>query len=226
MKKLLFFAVLLLSGCASDLTKYPHYNVAVPEAKARLFIAKPDNYVTDDWYHEMSASPIVQKAWQKYFIKSDERHADFILKQTQWKDNSSGLAFTASFLTVLSLGIIPCWTKAEQSYSYSLTQTETEKTIFLSDVNTTSRMIGGWLLLPTIFSSDVYFMDDNSSFKATANAIEEAASLVYNENSKLYQKTTQKKWGAPVAEKQAQVQSAPVSAPVAPATPEDMDAAW
>ncbi|MBO4521286.1 MAG: hypothetical protein J5787_08790 [Alphaproteobacteria bacterium] len=226
MKKLLFFAVLLLSGCASDLTKYPRYNVTVPQAKASLFIAKPDNYL-DKWYQEILNSPIVKQAWQKYFIKSDERHADFILKQTQWKDNSSGLTSTALLLTVLSGGIIPSWAKAEYSYSYTLTRTKTEKTVFLSDVNTTSRMIGGWLLLPTIFSSDVYFMDDNSSFKATANAIEEAASLVYNENSKLYQKTMQKKWGAPVAEEPAQDNpAASVSAPVAPATPEDMDAAW
>ena len=224
MKKLFIFAVLLLSGCASDLTKYPRYNVAVPQAKARLFIAKPDGF-EDKWYQEILNSPIVEMAWQKYFIKSDERHADFILKQTEWKDNTSGWGIAWATLSILSVGIIPCWTKAEQSYSYSLTQTETEKTIFLSDVNTTSRALSGWLLLPMLVASDVYFFDDNSSFRATANAIEEAASLVYNKNSKLYQKTTQKKWGAPVAEPD-QNQSAPVSIPAAPTTPEEMDAAW
>ena len=216
MRKLLF-AIVLLSGCASDLTKYPHYNVAVPQAKARLYV---------DALPAIQASPIVELAWQKYFIKSDERHADFILKQTEWKDNTSGWGMTWATLSMLSVGIIPSWPKAEYSYSYSLKQMKPEKTIFLSDVNTTSRMLGGWLLLPMLFASDVYFMDDNSSFKAMANAIEEAASLVYDKNSKIYQKTTQKKWGAPVAEKPAQVQSAPVSAPAASATPEDMDAAW
>ena len=225
MKKLLLIAVLLLSGCASDLTKYPRYNVAVPQAKARLFIAKPDNNYMDKWYQEMLNSPIVKMAWQKYFIKSDERHADFILKQTEWKDNTGGWEMTWATLSMLSVGIIPSWPKAKYSYSYSLTQTKPEKTIFLSDVNTTSRMLGGWLLLPMLFASDVYFMDDNSSFNATANAIEEAASLVYNKNSKIYQKTTQKKWSAPVAEPD-QSQSAPVSVPAAPTTPEDMDAAW
>ena len=215
MRKLLF-AIVLLSGCASDLTKYPHYNVALPESKARLYV---------DALPAIQASPIVEQAWQKYFIKSDERHADFILKQTQGKDNTSGWGIAWATLSILSVGIIPCWTKAEYSFSYSLTQTETEKTIFLSDVNTTSRALSGWLLLPMLFASDVYFFDDNSSFRATANAIEEAASLVYNKNSKLYQKTTQKKWGAPVAEPD-QSQSAPVSAPAAPTTPEEMDAAW
>ena len=224
MRKLLF-AIVLLSGCASDLTKYPHYNVALPEAKARLYIAKPDNYL-DRWYSEMLNSREVQQAWQKYFVKADERSADFILIQTRREDKTGGWETAWATLSILSVGIIPSWPKAEYSYSYSLKQMKPEKTIFLSDVNTTSRMLGGWLLLPMLFASDVYFMDDNSSFKAMANAIEETASLVYNKDSKLYQKTTQKKWGAPVAEKPAQVQSAPVSAPAAPATPEDMDAAW
>ena len=224
MKKLLIFALLLLSGCASDLTKYPRYNVVVPQAKARLFIAKPDNNYMDNWYQELLNSPIVELVWQKYFIKSDERHADFILKQTEWKDNTSNWGMAWATLSMLSVGIIPSWPKAEYSYSYSLKQTKPEKTIFLSDVNTTSRMLGGWLLLPMLFASDVYFMDDNSSFRATANAIEEAASLVYNKNSRLYQKTTQKKWGAPVAAEPAAQSGAPTS--VGQTVPEDMDAAW
>ena len=224
MRKLLF-AIVLLSGCASDLTKYPHYNVAVPEAKARLYIAKPDNYL-DRWYSEMLNSREVQQAWQKYFIKSDERNADFILIQTRREDKMGGWETAWATLSILSVGIIPSWPKSDFVYSFSLTQRETGKTFFLSDVTTTSRLMSGWLLLPMLFSSDVYSMDDHSSYRAVANAIEEAASLVYNKNSKIYQKTTQKKWGAPVAEKPAQVQSAPVSAPAAPATPEDMDAAW
>ena len=222
MKKLLVFAILLLSGCASDLTKYPRYNVAVPQAKARLYIAKPDNNYLDRWYSEMLNSREVQQAWQKYFIKSDERNADFILTQTHEENKMGGWKTAWATLSILSVGIIPSWPKADFVYSFSLTQRETGKTFFLSDVTTTSRLMSGWLLLPMLFSSDVYYLDDYSSYRAVANAIEEAASLVYNKNSKIYQKTTQKKWGAPVAEPA----SATIFAPVKQTTPEDMDAAW
>lgn len=42
MKKLLLFTVVLLSGCARDLTQYPHYNVAEPDEKAKLYIDNSD----------------------------------------------------------------------------------------------------------------------------------------------------------------------------------------
>ena len=43
MKKLLLFAVVLLSACARDITVYRHYDIAEPTSKARLYIAEPDN---------------------------------------------------------------------------------------------------------------------------------------------------------------------------------------
>ena len=223
MKKLLLMAVLLLSGCASDLTKYPRYDVAVPEAKARLYIAKPDNYL-DEWHSEMLNFREVRQAWQKYFVKADEHSADFILKLTHWKDKSGGWETAWATLSILSAGIIPSWPLNKQSYSFSLMQRETGKTFFLSDVNTTSRLLGGWLLLPMLFSSDVYFMDDYASYRAVANAIEDAASLVYDKNSKIYQTTTQKKWGVPSVS--PAVEKAPASVPVKEPNPEEMDMLW
>lgn len=217
MKKLLLIAVLLLSGCASDLTKYPHYNVAVPETKARLYIEPMDTYNQDPKQY-----PVVQQTWQKYFIKSDEHNADFILKETGIDYSLPGVGY----LSILTLGIVPSWGKEYFTFSYSLTQKETGRTIMLSDVRMTLRAYVGWLMIPALFSSNVRFDDGWEVEPATVSALKEAVSLIYDKNSKLYQQPVQKKWGAPVAEEPTQVQSAPVSAPAAPATPEDMDAAW
>ena len=88
-------------------------------------------------------------------------------------------------------------------------------------------------MLPVAFFSDTSAMIPNdyylTSSSAMAAAIEEAASLVYDANSPLYQQTP--RWTPPAPEKQAPAEkAAPVSAPVvAPAkeqSPEEMDMLW
>ena len=217
MKNLLVFAVLLLSGCVSDITVYKHYDIAAPETKARL-------HVTGS-YRDTDAP---QKIWQKYFIKSDERNADFVLNVDIRIDTDNNIVGW-TFLNVFSLWIIPTWGTYKNAYSFTLTQRETGRTVQLSDITEKVRAYSGWLMLPMAFSSETQSAFNTDSPGASAvlgNAIEEAASIVYDKNSKLYKQPVQKKWGAPVAEEPAQVQSAPVSAPAAPATPEDMDAIW
>ena len=217
MKKLLVFAVLLLSGCVSDLTVYKHYDVAEPETKARLHVSGS--------YRNIDAP---QKIWQKYFIKSAEQNADFVLN-VHFRIDTDNNIIGYTFLNAFSLWIIPTWGTYKNAYSFTLTQRETGRTVQLSDITEKVRAYNGWLMIPMAFSSEtqsVFNTDSPGASTILGNAIEEAASIVYDKNSKLYKQPVQKKWGAPVAEEPAQVQSAPVSAPAAPATPEDMDAIW
>lgn len=213
MKKLLFFAVLLLSGCVSDLTKYPHYNVPAPAEKARLYI--PDEYARD--------SKPVKKVMREYFLPaSSKQNADFIV--THEKTTDLGIGTTAYFFSALTFWILPTWETEEGRLSFSLTEVDSGRKIDLSDVNIKERYYFSWLLSPMLFSSDVYFMDDYASYRAVANAIEEAASLVYDKNSKIYQTTTQKKWGVPSVS--PAVEKAPASVPVKEPNPEEMDMLW
>ena len=225
MRKLLLFTVVLLSGCASDLTKYPEYNVAVPETKARLYIERANEYDKDPKEY-----PAVQQAWQKYFIKSNERDADFVLKETAIDYSLPAVGY----LSIVTLGVIPFWGKEYFTYSYSLTRKETNRTFMLSDVHMTLRSYVGWLMIPALFSPNVRYDNGWEVEPATISALKEAASLIYDKNSKIYQQTKRKNWGAPVAEEQeAQTVAEPETStparqtlPVKQARPEEMDMLW
>lgn len=226
MKKLLVFAVLLLSGCvsAADLTKYPHYDVIEPTEKARLYI--PNENARD--------SKPVKKVMRQYFLTaSSKQDADFIVKGETFQPEMDGVG--AFFLSGLTFWILPTWSTHENSIPFSLTDVSEGKTISLSSVRVKEREYYGWLLLPLVFASDTYFMASDAYYFALASAIEEAASLIYNPNSRLYKQ--EKKLSAPntpVKEKPVeQLQKTvekPVSAPApvqpAPATPEDLDMLW
>lgn len=236
MKKLLLFAVVLLSGCVQDLTVYKHYDVAEPSPKARLYLGKPD-----DWYQlnqrvwndqkwrelkeEMKQLPEFQKTYRKYFEDSSEQTADFILKETKHREDG---AFWPFALSELTLFVLPTWLTNKFDYSFSLTNVKTGAEIPLANVSAKERVYFGWLMMPMLFSKNV----STSSviwIKAYVSAIEEAASLVYDPNSRLYRQTP--RWTPPVPANQAPaVNAAPVSAPaVAPAkepSPEDMDMLW
>ncbi|MBR1944882.1 MAG: hypothetical protein IJ846_01120 [Alphaproteobacteria bacterium] len=224
MKKLLVFAVLLLSGCVSDLTKYPHYDVPAPAEKARLYI--PDEYARD--------SKTVKKVMQKYFLPAfSKQNADFIVKHEKTSDLGIGTA--AYFFSALTLWILPTWETEEGRLSFSLTEVDSGRKIDLSDVNIKERYYFSWLLSPMLFSSKIYFAASDRVYFSYASAIEEAASLIYNPNSRLYQE--QKKWLAPNTpvkeknvEKPQEKNPSPASAPApvqpAPATPEDLDMLW
>ena len=212
MKKLLLFAVVLLSGCAKDLTQYPLYNVAEPDEKARLYI---DN--NDEKY--------VKPALREYFIPSSKQDADFILKfeKEDTKDGNGGFCL----LSLATLFIVPCWHTPEITYSYSLTDVATEKVVQLSDVHTKIREYFGWLLIPMLISSDVKKASvKRYQAKAASIAIREAASLIYNPNSRLYKK--ERKKAVPVA---PAVKKTPVPTPAAPVQQkpvgqEDLDMLW
>jgi len=225
MKKLLVFSVLLLSGCVSvtDLTKYPHYDVQEPTEKARMYISSGT----------AAESKPVKKMMRQYFLTaSSKQEADFIVKSENFQINGNGIG--AFFLSGMTLWILPTWSTNENSYPFSLMEVSTGKTIRLSDIRVKEREYYGWLLLPLVFAADTYFMISNAYDFALASAIEEAASLIYNPNSRLYQK--EKKWSAPntsvrekPVEKPQGKASAPVPSPVsapAPATPEDLDMLW
>ena len=228
MKKLLVFAVLLLSGCVSDLTKYPHYDVPAPAEKARLYI--PDEYARD--------SKTVKKVMREYFLPaSSKQNADFIVKHEKTSDLGIGTA--AYFFSALTLWILPTWETEEGRLSFSLTEVDSGRKIDLSDVNIKERYYFSWLLSPMLFSSKIYFAASDRVYFSYASAIEEAASLIYNPNSRLYRQ--EKKWlapntpvkGKPVEKPQGKTPApapapvaSPVSAPVAPATPEDLDMLW
>lgn len=227
MKKLfLIFSLLLLSACARDITVYQHYDIAEPTSKARLYIAEPDN-IDRSQYGNVLNAPVVQRTWQKYFTKSDRESADFILTQTE-RDNTPGDwdgGFV--FLSILSLGVIPGWESYETTYKHSLTQTQNNKTVFLSDIKERTRYYTGWLLLPAVFSSKTRVIANRNRLSpwtpdVLANAIKEAASLVYDRNSRLYRQS--RRWTPPVPVKQEI--AAPVSAPAKEPTPEEMDLLW
>ncbi|MBO4644511.1 MAG: hypothetical protein J5716_07900 [Alphaproteobacteria bacterium] len=192
MKKLLIFAVILLSGCATEITVAKRYDVQTPREKVSLAI---ETY-PGSWGNNPLDFASVQQIRQKYFIESDLKEADFILKETSWqKDCSTG---GWAYLTVGTIGIIPTWGKQSCTFSYSLTRRENGETSFLSDVQGQSRLYVGWLLMPAIFFPGVRMDGANtlSRAPAMASAIEEAASLIYNPDSRLYQ-NTQKNRSAP-----------------------------
>ena len=238
MKKLFVFAVLLLSGCVSDLTKYPHYDVPAPAEKARLYI--PNENARD--------SKPVKKVMREYFLPaSSKQNADFIVKLEKSTDRDIGT--TAYFFSALTLWILPTWETDESRLSFSLTEVESGRKIDLSDVNIKERYYFSWLLSPMLFSSKIYFAASDAVYFSYASAIEEAASLIYNPNSRLYKQ--EKKWSAPntpvrerTVEKMRKRASvsveapapaqpaapAPASVPVAPVsasvTSEDLDMLW
>ena len=220
MKKLLVFSLLLLSGCATEIPVSKKYDIQTPQEKASLAIELYPSQIGNNPLDFDS----VRQAWQKYFVKADPKNADFVLKETSWmKDcHISGWTFVSS----LTAAIIPSWGKQSCTYSYSLTRRENEKTVFLSDVRGQSRLYLGWLFLPAFLFPDMIIDGSNTVARAPAmvSAIEEAASLVYNKNSRLYQQKARKNWGEATATTPSQ-SSAPVAAPTV-STPEDMDAAW
>ena len=193
MKKVLISCLLFLSACASDSTVYKHYPVPDTNKKARLFIAK-SRFYPEQWYKNMLASAAVQKAWQKHFVKSDEASAEFVLTQNDYKDKTGGGTMTWAFFSGFTLGVVPFFGKTPLTYSYTLKRTENQRTVFLSDVNVSARAYFGWLMIPAVVFPDVSFggsFDD----RAMVSAIEEAASLVYDKKSKLYEKVEQRNWG-------------------------------
>ena len=227
MKKLLVFAVLLLSGCVSDLTKYPRYDVPEPAEKAKLYI--PNENARD--------SKPVKKAIREYFLPaSSKQTADFIVKLE--KSSDRGIGTTAYLFSALTFWILPTWETEEGRFSFSLTDVNTGRKIDLSDVHIKERYYFSWLLSPMLFSSDIYFAASDTVYFSYASAIEEAASLIYDPNSRLYKQ--EKKWSAPntpVRERTVEKpqEKAPVPAPApapspvsapTPATPEDLDMLW
>lgn len=206
MKKLLLFTVVLLSGCARDLTQYPHYNVAEPDEKAKLYI---DN--SDETY--------VKPALREYFIPSSKQDADFILKfeKEDTKDGNGGFCL----LSLATLFVVPCWHTPEITYSYSLTDVAAGNVVQLSGVHTKIREYFGWLLIPMLISSDIKKASvERYQAKAASIALKEAASLIYNPNSRLYK--------APVAPAVTKEPASEPAAPVQqkPVVQEDLDMLW
>ena len=233
MKKLLALSLFLLSGCVSDTTVYKHYSVNAPKAKASLFIEKPDYTDEWKWNQTLSGSPMFQETFSKYFVKSDERHADFILRQTSYKDETGDGTFAWAFFSGFTLGVLPMWGENKITLSYSLTDTKNDRTVQLSDVQTKFRLFFGWLMMPAIIFPGVHFMDDDFDGRSISVAVEEAASLVYDSDSKLYQQTKRKNWGAPAAKEQAPTAEEPGTStpvektpPVKQTRPEEMDMLW
>ena len=226
MKKLLLFAVMSLSGCATEIPVSGRFDVQVPQKKASLAIEKTINWYRKDPFE----SPDVQKMWNRYFAKSSSKTADFILTEKGQRDCTCPW----DLITILTVTIVPTWGTAKCTYSYSLTQRETGKTVMLSDIQGKSRIFTGVLMMPVAFFADTSAMIPNDYYltgsSAMAAAIEEAASLVYNPDSPLYQQT---RWTPPAPAKQASTENTePVSAPVAAPTPakeprpEEMDMLW
>ena len=233
MKKLLLLAVALLSGCARDITVYRHYDIVEPVSKARLYIAEPDN-IDRSQYGNVLNAPVVQQAWQKFFIKSGRESANFILTQTERDNTPDDWDGGGVLLSVLSLGVIPSWESYETTYKHSLTQTQNNKTVFLTDIKEKTRYYVGWLLLPAVFSSKTRVIANRNRLSpwtpdVLANAIKEAASLVYDRNSRLYRQL--RRWTPPAAVEQIPAgntapASAAMPAPVKETNPEDMDLLW
>lgn len=232
MKKLLLIFLLLLSGCSSDLSRYPHYNVTEPSEKAKLYIDVSKEHFVD------SQSKIIQQALQEYFIPASKQDADFVLMLEKREEDETNPLLGA--LSIITIGIIPAVDTLDLTDSYSLTDTTSGTVVRLSDTHTKIKQYFGWLLTPALFFSDVKLGSlRRYAEKAVAVAIKEAASLVYNPNSRLY-KAPEKR---PVlkrgkreteASEQSSVPAAPATterAPVAPAVqkpvaPEDLDLLW
>ncbi|MBR1777313.1 MAG: hypothetical protein IJ752_01855 [Alphaproteobacteria bacterium] len=177
MKKLLLFAAVLLSGGMQDITVYHHYDVDPPASKARLYIEKPE--------------------------KPD---ADFILKLMEWNNEPKWAGGACFMLSAISLGIIPSWESYEGVYKHSLTQMQTGKTVSLSDIKEKTKYYVGWFFLPVAFAPKTRRTVDRRklspwTLSILANAIKEAASLVYDKNSLLYKQTS--RWPLPVKQETA-----------------------
>lgn len=175
MKKIFCLAaVLSLSGCFTDLTKYPLYDAPEPIEKAKIYLPLEE---------AKDVGPI-RRELEKYFIPSSKQDADFILQTEEVKVGDP--AFGSYLLSGLTLWILPTWGTSESSYSFSLTDMSIGRKIDLSTVRTEERVLYGWLLSPLLFSSDYSFAAGDSFYKAYASAIREAASLVYDADSVLY----------------------------------------
>lgn len=217
MKKVLISCLFFLSACVSDSTAYKYYDVPNAEKKARLFIAKPNAY-PDQWAAKLKGSPVVQKELRKHFVASDEKSADFVLTQNHYKDNTSSGSLTWAFFSGLTLGVLPYFGETHLSFSYTLKKTDNGRLIYLSDVDVSARGYFGWLLIPAAVFPGVS-VGGNFDDRAMASAIREAATLVYDKNSKLYQKVEQRNWGLPSA-------GGPEGKNARPSNASDMDAAW
>ena len=221
MKKLLLFAVVLLSGCSSVLSKYPRYDVAEPSDKAKLYIDVSKDHVAD------SKSKRVQRAWREYFVPASAPEADFVLTLEKQEAEADSPGWV--LLSFLTAGIIPAVDISHLTYSFSLTDVSSGTVVQLSDIHIKYRNYIGWLMIPALLSSNVRFNSSKEEVaEIVASAIGEAASLIYNPNSRLYKKERKKAVPvAPAAKKE------PVSEPV-PAAPvqqkpvdqEDLDMLW
>ncbi len=176
----LFAAVLLLSGCFTDLTKYPQYDVSEPVEKAKLYLS----------FEEGAELKPIRKELEKYFIPSSKQDADFILQIE--KTTSEDPAFGSYLLSGLTLWILPTWGTYEASYTFSLTDMSIGQKMDLSPVQTKNRVVYGWLLSLLLFSSDYSFASSDSVLSAYASAVAEAASLVYDPDSRLYRQGKRK----------------------------------
>ena len=224
MKKWFLIFLLLLSGCSSDLSRYPHYNVTEPPEKAKLYIDVSKERFVD------SQSKIIQQALQEYFIPVSKQDADFVLMLEKREEDETNPVLGA--LSIITVGIIPAVDTLELTHSYSLTDTASGTIVRLSDTHTKVKQYFGWLMTPALLYSDINCVSlGRYAEKAVAVAIKEAASLVYNPNSRLYKKERKKTAPVPPAVKKepAPVTTEPV--PVAPAVqqpvaPEDLDLLW
>ena len=106
----------------------------------------------------------------------------------------------------------------------------------LSDVHMTLRAYVGWLMIPALFFPNVRYDNGWEVEPATISALKEAASLIYDKNSNLYQQKKRKNWGAPAAKEPEPTAEAPEQTetsapvektlPVKQARPEEMDMLW
>ena len=224
MKKLLLFAVLLLSGCSSDLSRYPRYDITEPSEKAKLYIDVSKERFVD------SQSKIIQRPLQEYFIPASKQDADFVLMLDKREEDETNPGLAA--LSIITVGIIPAVDTLDLTDSYTLTDTASGTVVRLSDTHTKIKEYFGWLMTPALFFSDIDFVPlTRYAEKAVAVAIKEAASLVYNPNSRLYKKERKKTAPVPPAVKKEPAPATTEPAPVAPAVqkpvaPEDLDMLW
>ena len=89
----------------------------------------------------------------------------------------------------------------------------------LSDVHMTLRAYVGWLMIPALFSPNVRVDNGWEVEPATISALKEAASLIYDKKSKIYQQTKQKNWGAPAAKEPEPTAENPEQTATEPETP-------
>ena len=175
--------MLFLSGCATELPVLKRDDIQIPSEKATLAI----EIMTDDYGINPSDMDSVRQTRNKYFTEAEAQKADFVLKETSWRKDCFFGGW--SYLTVGTAGFIPTWGRQGCFYSYSLTRRKTGKTVFLSDIRGETRLYLGWLMMPAIFFPNVKMDLKNtlSRVPAMIYAIGEAAFLVYDTNSKLYE---------------------------------------